>query len=196
MALSADARARLVVGTTSNAAGKEIADAIDSATGSVLASGNILVGNSLNIESAVVLSGDATISNTGALTLAATSANVPLSTSPSKGVGYAVGAGAVVTQATNKATGVTINAPTGAITLNNAALAAGVEVTFAVTNSACAAADVPVACHASAGTAGAYTIECNTVAAGSFAITVSNLSAGSLSEAIVLNFVILKGAAS
>ena len=36
----------------------------------------------------------------------------------------------------------------------------------------------------------------NAIAAGSFAITVSNVSGGALSEAIGINFVALKGASS
>jgi 1-aminocyclopropane-1-carboxylate deaminase/D-cysteine desulfhydrase-like pyridoxal-dependent ACC family enzyme len=59
-----------------------------------------------------------------------------------------------------------------------------------------AATDVVVACHGSAGTAGAYIVSANSIAAGSFKITVSNVSGGSLSEAIVINFVALKGASS
>ena len=50
--------------------------------------------------------------------------------------------------------------------------------------------------HGSAGTAGSYLAQANTIADGSFAITVTNVSAGNLSEAIVLNFVALKGASS
>lgn len=53
-------------------------------------------------------------------------------------------AGGAVTQLTNKATGVTINKATGQITTAAAALAAGAEVTFRVTNSAVKATDVPV----------------------------------------------------
>ena len=92
--------------------------------------------------------------------------------------------GGTVTQATNKSTGVTLNTESGQITMNNAQLDAGTEVSFTVTNSKIAATDVVVACHGSAGTAG------------SFKITVSNVSGGSLSEAIVINFVALKGASS
>jgi hypothetical protein len=104
--------------------------------------------------------------------------------------------GGTVTQDTSKATGVTLNAASGQITLHDAALAAGAEVSFAVTNSKIAATDVVVVNHSSAGTAGAYLVQANTIAAGSFAITVANLSAGSLGEAIVLSFVALKGASS
>ena len=40
----------------------------------------------------------------------------------------------LTTQATNKGTGVTLNKPSGVITMNNAALGAAGEVSFAVTN--------------------------------------------------------------
>ena len=104
--------------------------------------------------------------------------------------------GGTVTQATNKGTGVTLNTESGQITMNNAALADAAEVSFTVTNSKIAATDVVVACHGSAGTAGAYIVSANGIAAGSFKITVSNVSGGSLSEAIVINYVALKGASS
>ena len=104
--------------------------------------------------------------------------------------------GGTVTQATNKGTGVTLNTESGQITMNNAALADAAEVSFTVTNSKIAATDVVVACHGSAGTAGAYIVSANGIASGSFKITVSNVSGGSLSEAIVINYVALKGASS
>ena len=97
-----------------------------------------------------------------------------------------------VTQATRKATGVTLNKVAGVITMDDAQLNAGVEVSFAVTNSEITASDVVVVNHASAGTAGSYLAQANTIAAGSFAITVTNVSAGNLSEAIVLNYQVLK----
>ena len=104
--------------------------------------------------------------------------------------------GGTVTQATNKGTGVTLNTESGQITMNDATLNAGVEVSFTVTNSKVAATDVVVACHGSAGTAGSYLVNANAIADGSFAVTVSNVSAGNLGEAIVINFVALKGASS
>ena len=101
-----------------------------------------------------------------------------------------------VTQATNKTTGVTLNTESGQITMNDAALGAAAEATFEVTNDKIAATDVVVACHGSAGTAGSYLVGVSAIAAGSFGITVTNVSGGSLSEAIVINFVALKGASS
>ena len=119
-----------------------------------------------------------------------------LVTSPAIGIGYNTGAGGTVTQLTSKATGVTLNTICGKITTHNAALAAGVEVTFTVTNSVSQAADAIILNHASGGTAGAYLACIAAVAAGSFKVTLSNLSAGSLSEALVLNFIIIKGVSS
>ena len=112
------------------------------------------------------------------------------------GMGYATGAGGTVTQLTSKTTGVTINKVCGQITMNGAALAAGAEATFTVTNNTVAATDVPVVAHGSGGTAGAYSVTVAAVAAGSFKIVVSNMSAGSLSEAIVINFAIIKAVSS
>ncbi len=110
--------------------------------------------------------------------------------------GYTTGAGGTVTQATNKSTGVTLSRASGQITMNNAALAAGAEVTFTVTNTLVAATDVIVVNHGSAGTAGSYLVGVSEVGAGSFKVTVSNVSAGALSEAIVINFAVIKGASS
>lgn len=125
-----------------------------------------------------------TIAATGSIT----------SNSPTAGIGYTTGAGGTVTQATSKSTGVTLNKVSGAITMNGAALGATTNVTFTVTNSAIAAADVVLVNHSSAGTAGSYLVQANTITAGTFNITVRNITAGALSEAIVLSFVILKGA--
>ncbi|REJ66064.1 MAG: hypothetical protein DWQ28_08510 [Proteobacteria bacterium] len=104
--------------------------------------------------------------------------------------------GGTVTQSTNKSTAVTLNAESGQITMNGAALAGGAEVTFQVNNDKIAATDVVVVNHGSAGTAGSYLVNANSLASGSFKVTVSNVSTGSLSEAIVINFVALKGASS
>ena len=98
---------------------------------------------------------------------------------------------ATETQATNKSTGVTLNNRAGAITMNNEALAGAAEVTFIVTNSVVAANDVVIVNHASAGTSGAYLVDANAIGAGVVSVTVSNVSGGSLSEAIVINFLVL-----
>jgi len=104
------------------------------------------------------------------------------------GIGYATGAGGTVTQATSKATAVTLNTVTGTITLNNAALAAATIVSFTLNDSAIASTDYIGTAHESGGTTGAYSINCRATGAGTAACDVRNNTAGSLSEAIVIRF--------
>jgi hypothetical protein len=104
--------------------------------------------------------------------------------------GYISGAG-TITQATNKATAVILNSPSGQITLNGAALAADTTVSFTLTNSSITANDVLILNHLSAGTAGSYLLNAQ-AAAGSASINIRNITAGSLSEAIVIGFAVIK----
>lgn len=124
-------------------------------------------------------------------------AKAVLSTGATAGIGYATGAGGAVTQATNKSTGVTLNTVSGAITMNGAALGTLTGVQFTLTNSAIAATDV-IMCSIKSGAAAAswYAVQVTAVAAGSCQITVTNLTGGSLSEALVLNFVVVKAVAA
>jgi hypothetical protein len=111
-------------------------------------------------------------------------------------LGYSTGAGGAVTQATSKATAVTLNKPTGQITLNNAALAANTSVTFIVNNNLVVATDTIIIHRVSGGTAGAYNIWVDSVATGTFSVYVRNITPGALSEAPVLNFSIIKAVAA
>ena len=108
----------------------------------------------------------------------------------SQEIGYTAGAQGTVTQATSKSTGVTLNASAGQITMNNASLASATNVTFTLTNSTLSAKDVLIL-NVTNGTSGAYNAFVSSNAAGSATITLRNISAGSLSEAVVLNFAIL-----
>lgn len=122
------------------------------------------------------------------------------SSSPTAGVGYATGAGGTVVQATSKTTPVTLNKITGQITMSNSSLISSALpttgiATFVFTNAEIGATDVVVACIAG-GTTSLYNCNVTNVAAGSCWITVQNLSGGSLSEALVINFVVIKGANS
>ena len=105
--------------------------------------------------------------------------------------GYTTGSGGTVTQATSKSTGVTLNKPTGQITLNNAALAGDTTVSFTLTNTVIEANDILVMNHISVGTAGSYLLNAQS-AAGSASINVRNITTGSLSEAIVIAFAVIK----
>ena len=108
-------------------------------------------------------------------------------------LGYTTGAGGTVTQATSKATGVTLDKACGTITMHAATLNAATAVSFTLTNSKISATDVLIIQHDSAGTLGAYVVAANTMASGSCQITVRNISAGNLGEAIVLRFALVKG---
>lgn len=112
------------------------------------------------------------------------------------GVGYATGAGGTVTQGTSKSTAVTLDKLTGQITTHNANLTAGSEVAFTVNNSQVAATDIIVANIASGGTSASYALAVTAVAAGSFELTLTNLSAGTLGEALVINYAVIKGVAA
>lgn len=107
-------------------------------------------------------------------------------------LGYASAAQGTVTQATSKSTGVTLNKSAGVITMNNAALAATTSVNFTLTNSAISANDTVILTLSNSGaTAGSYTAIVSALSTGSATITVRNITAGSLSEAIVLNFCVI-----
>jgi len=105
--------------------------------------------------------------------------------------GYIVGDGGTVAQSTSKSTAVTLNKRCGRITMNGAALAAATTVSFTLTNSTIAATDLLVLNHVSGGTAGSYLLNAQ-AAAGSATINVRNITAGSLSEAIVIGFAVVK----
>lgn len=111
------------------------------------------------------------------------------------GFGYESGQGdgGAVTQQTNKSTGVTLNKVSGDITMNNAALAADAIVSFVLTDDKIEAQDTLVLNHQSGGTPGSYVLNAR-CAAGSATIDVANRSAGSLSEAIVIRFALVKAA--
>jgi hypothetical protein len=111
-------------------------------------------------------------------------------------IGFATGAGGTVTQTTDKSTGVTLNKPVGEIVMDDDELADDTVVTFTLTNDKIAATDIVIVHHADVGTPGEYQVQCTAVAAGSCDISVRNISGGSLSEAIVLHFAVIKGVQS
>lgn len=114
------------------------------------------------------------------------------------GLGYGTGSGGTVTQITSKTTGVTLNKTNGQIVTSNALMAGGAEITFTVTNSTVAATDTIILHRASGGGAGSvgYTVYVDSTAAGSFVVYIKNLSGTNKSEAITLNFAVIKAVTS
>jgi len=108
---------------------------------------------------------------------------------------FFVGEGGAVTQATSASTGVTLNKLHGQITTVALTTAGAVEEEFTVTNSKVAATDV-IACSTTYAGQGTPAVSVKGVAAGSFVINITNLSASALNAACVINFVVLKGGTS
>ena len=109
-------------------------------------------------------------------------------------IGYAPAAQGTVTQATSKSTGVTLNKSAGRITMNGALLAANTAASFTLTNSLISTADSIIVNVSGGGTAAAYTTYISSMTAGSAVVTLRNMTAGDLSEAVIINFAIIHGA--
>jgi hypothetical protein len=103
--------------------------------------------------------------------------------------GYGPSTGGTVTQATSRTTGVTLDKPTGAITLVSAAGTTSWQ-SFTVTNNTVAATDTVIVSQKS-GT-DLYQIFVTNVAAGSFQITFAT-TGGTTTEQPVFNFALIKG---
>jgi hypothetical protein len=106
-------------------------------------------------------------------------------------LGYTTEGQGTVTQATSKSTAVTLNKPAGQITMSGAALGATTNVTFTFNNSFISTNDILILNVAASATAGAYNCWVSGLSAGAATITVRNISAGSLSEAVVINFALI-----
>lgn len=135
--------------------------------------------------------------NTGVLRerLRIDSAGNVLVTSNTGGLGYGTGAGGTVTQATSKSTAVTLNRPSGQITMNNEALAGGASVSFTLNNTLLSTSDTVVV-NMGFGSGGNYSVEAVFVYGGGCTIRVTNLTGGSLSDTPQIQFAIIKGATS
>ena len=107
-------------------------------------------------------------------------------------IGYASGAQGTVTQLTDKSTAVTLSKSSGQITMNAASLAATTNVTFTLTNTLLSAKDVLIL-NVTNGTSGAYNAWVSSMGTGSATITLRNISASPLAEAVVINFAIIHG---
>lgn len=114
---------------------------------------------------------------------------------PRGGMGYGTGAGGTVTQATSKATAVTLNKPTGQITMDSSALAASTTAVFTLTNSVLAETDLLLVSPVADGVVDPqnYNVwSAVSTGGGTAQIHVRNISGGSLSQAVKLRFAVLK----
>lgn len=140
----------------------------------------------------VVNNGNVNISAAGVTNVATVSSTGLFS---SKSLGFTVGAGGTVTQLTDKSTAVTLNAPSGQITTNAATLNNNISVSFVLNNTYISADDVIVTNFKSGNTVLGYRVEA-TPGTNQATISLKNVSGGNLSEAIVLQYVVIKAVTS
>jgi hypothetical protein len=86
---------------------------------------------------------------------------------------------------------VTLNKPAGQITMNNASLATATNVTFTFNNSFISANDILILNVGAGATSGAYNCWVSSLSAGAATVTLRNISGGSLSEAVVINYALI-----
>lgn len=161
--------------------------------GLVSAAANVTGGN---LRTGGQISSAGNITSAGTVWTGAVSATGNIISTGSTGIGYGTGAGGTVIQSTSKSDAVTLNRICGQITMNNATLNAGAEVSFTLNNTTIAGTDCIIVNVASGATAATYTVTVDAVGTGSCRITVGNHSGSNRSEAIVLNFVVLKAVAA
>lgn len=117
-----------------------------------------------------------------------------LLTSGTGALGYGTGAGGTVTQLTSKSTAITLNKPTGTITMNNSAIPAGSTSVF---NFNCAILTVfdTIKFQIVSGysTYESYTIDSSMTNGNTVRVVVKNNTSESLSEQLVLNYIVIKG---
>ena len=109
------------------------------------------------------------------------------------GLGFYTGAGGTVTQATSKATAFTLDKMCGQITTAADLLAHQTVVSATWSNSKIAATDVVIINHKSGGTVGVYTFNVSCGAGTATLYIRNNQTSGTLSEGLVLSFVVIKG---
>lgn len=111
-------------------------------------------------------------------------------------LGYGAGSGGTVTQPTSKSTGVTLNKPCGKITTHAGSLAAGASVSFDLLNTSAYDCVCVATVDASTPTYWEYRVEAVATGAGRVVFRLTNMSPSSMSADVVINFALLKTAAT
>ena len=109
------------------------------------------------------------------------------------GLGFYTGAGGIVPAGATKATPFTLDKMCGQITTAADSLAHQTVVSATWTNSKIAATDVVIINHKSGGTVGVYTFNVSCGAGTATLYIRNNQTSGTLSEGLVLSFVVIKG---
>jgi hypothetical protein len=186
--LTANAATQTLTNKTIDTAGPNTLKIAGTTVSAVVGTGAVVLANTPTLITPVI----------GAATGTSLAVTGSVKSSGTTGVGYATGAGGTVTQLTSKSTGVTLNTITGQITMNGASLSGSTAVSFTLTNSLIAATDIIIVNIASGATVTSnYLLTVGQVSAGSCVITLFNDTASTArSDALVLNFAVIKGVTS
>lgn len=202
--LSANVTANVTTFPSVSATGNVTADNVNtvglSLTGNVLSNLNVtgnITGGNVTTVGLMSSTGNAThgnistagqISATGNVTV---TGNVLLNDGGT--LGYIAGAGGTVAQTGNKSGNVTLNKPTGEITMQNTNLAADTTVDFYLTNNTITPTDLLIINQTSTANAGGYVFNaiCNS---GNAHIFVRNIMAATAGDAVVLRYAVVRGA--
>jgi hypothetical protein len=168
----------------------------------VLVEGSATVNGPLAVET-ISTSGNATLGNatgdshtingSASITNGLTVTGDPIRQASQDVMGYSTGAGGSVTQATSKATAVTLNSASGRITMNSSVINANSAIEFIFNNSLLdSAMTIYPQIIGGVASANSYLVGTRSLATGSVVIGVRNLTAGNLSEAIDINFELRK----
>jgi len=173
--LTGDVTGDLTGAVTGNVTGNVTGDLTGAVTGNV--TGNVTGDVAGNLTGNVTGNVDGIVG--GTTPAAVTATNLTISS------------GGPITQSTSKSTAVTLNKYSGQITMDDAPLANNAVVTFTLTNSVITTGSCIFVNHASVGQFGVYEVFADNIISGSCSINVKNNHGGSLSQAIVLNFIVL-----
>jgi hypothetical protein len=177
-------------GTSTKTLSANITATITTLPAALLVTGNITGGN-VAVNGLISATGNVSASNIVGTVSIASSGNILVTSNGA--VGYANGAGGTVSQTGNKSTGVTLDKASGEITMQNTNLAAATTVSFTLTNSVISPHDLLlINIVGGVTTPGTYNVDarCNT---GSALISIRNITAGSLGEAVVLRYAVIRG---
>lgn len=161
------------------------------------------------VDTSIYLMLDGSKAMTGPLTLKAQTGGGAIVPTGQQAVGLAfadirytkvvvAGDGGTVTQITDKSTPVSLNKVCGQIVTSNGltkspAMAGPRPVAFTFSNSFIGANDTVLVSHKSGGTAMAYNVWVDSVAAGVCVICIANMSGVDLSQVLTLSFTVVKG---
>lgn len=111
-------------------------------------------------------------------------------------MGFVSNAGSIVTQGTSKGNTVVMSKVCGQIVTHNAALGTGANIGFRFQNAYISSTDILIFNIGNGATQGAYRVQVEAMESGNANIRLYNVYGQGLSEAITLNFALIKSVAS